>query len=551
MNLKQSIDVTIDHDARVPGKQPTQTLTDYADILADWFTMCNARHLRKARGQYFTPKVVSEFMVQLIDFSQEKPEFNILDPGAGTGIFESAICDYLVSTNQRLHVSFDLYEDSLEMIALLDKNMRECKNYMAKNGHEISYRIINENFILANPFDFQGFKGNPSVLKRNSYDLVISNPPYKKLKKDTPESLVMQRITKGQPNIYVFFMAMATTLLNHKGQCIFLTPRSYCTGEYFKVFRNWFFEHIIPVRFHEFESRRLLKRDSVLQEMLIMKGIKGIKRPTNIIISKSDREPSPAKMLICREIPFSTVMSVQKDAIRIRIPSTPLDERIVEIIDSFPKNLISLGLRASTGKVVPFRVEQEFLSTTVKTQRSAPLFWMENIRNGKVVWPLKLKDKPISLLADERTKRLCIPNSNYVLVKRFSSKEGKKRINAGAFLSEQSKFESIAIENHINYIHKTDAKLSKFEAIGLTELLNSVLYNKYSQIANGSTQVDSSELNSIPLPEMASIIKIGKISTDNKLEGQILQKRILQILNIDTDIFDKQTLEQNPSLEVS
>ena len=40
--------------------------------------------------------------------------------------------------------------------------------------------------------------------------------------------------------------------------------------------------------------------------------------------------------------------------------------------------------------------------------------------------------------------------------------------------------------------------------------LNSTLYDEYYRILNGSTQVNSTEVNSMPVPDMESIQEMGR-----------------------------------------
>ena len=48
------------------------------------------------------------------------------------------------------------------------------------------------------------------------------------------------------------------------------------------------------------------------------------------------------------------------------------------------------------------------------------------------------------------------------------------------------------------------------ETIGLSGLLNSGLVDRYFRISNGNTQVNASEVKSLPIPNLAVITAIGK-----------------------------------------
>jgi len=524
----------------VPTKKRDETLTEFTEGLEDWYIQRQDLEYRKERGQYFTPKRIGEFMIGLLDGFKGGRNLKILDPGAGVGIFESLICERLRLYKRKISVSFDLYENCSEILPLLEMNMKSCKKSMAQSGHEISYRIIRRNFILAH----SDGSGN-DVEKRweNSecqYDVVICNPPYYKLRKYSAESATMASIVKGQSNIYVLFMAKAARLLKAGGQLVFLTPRSYFSGAYFKEFRKWFFDQITPLRIHVFGSRKVFKKHRVLQEMVILKGLKGQSKNATVMITYSRNEPDRTKGLMERQVAIENVAIRRGNDVIIRVPITTVDETIGKEIDRLPFTLAGLGLKASTGPLVPFRAVEHLLDFYSRNVKSAPLIWMENITDGKVVWPLANCRKAKAVRVLESTKQLTIPNSNYVMIKRFSTKEGKRRINAGVLLERWLDVKSLSIENHVNYIYKIGGKMTEEEAYGLRQLLNSNLYNRYFQISNGSTQVDASVINNIPLPSLDVIATIGRLAREVGLEDDLAREHLMMTsLGIPSEVLDQ------------
>ena len=82
-------------------------------------------------------------------------------------------------------------------------------------------------------------------------------------------------VVHGQPNIYALFMAVSSVLLREHGDFIFITPRSFTSGPYFRRFRQVFFDMIRLTEVHVFGSRRdAFSRDEVLQENVIVSGIR-------------------------------------------------------------------------------------------------------------------------------------------------------------------------------------------------------------------------------------------------------------------------------------
>ena len=67
----------------------------------------------------------------------------------------------------------------------------------------------------------------------------------------------------------------------------------------------------------------------------------------------------------------------------------------------------------------------------------------------------------------------------------------------------------ISTQNKINFISGL-RELSECVVYGLYVLFNSTLYDSYYRILNGSTQVNSTEINSMPVPPMSTIEAMGK-----------------------------------------
>ncbi len=107
------------------------------------------------------------------------------------------------------------------------------------------------------------------ILKKK-YDLIISNPPYFKISKSDERAIIAKSIVHGQPNIYSIFLMTSAKLLTKNGEMIYIIPRSFASGPYFRLFREQFFKEILLKNIHIFNSRRkAFKRDKVLQENII------------------------------------------------------------------------------------------------------------------------------------------------------------------------------------------------------------------------------------------------------------------------------------------
>lgn len=498
-------------------------LVDYAEKLTNLYIENTTPEYRKSKGQFFTPKSISEFMVSQFFEIDKKDEIRILDAGAGIGIFISAICDLLISKRNRPKVIFDLYENDANIQPYLLENMKICKEVMQEKGFNLRYRVFKDNFITKN---LNLIEKGPSKIKHvRNYDFVISNPPYYKIKKDSPYDKELKRILKRQPNIYILFMAISAKLLKNGGQLTVITPRSYCSGQYSSNFRKWFFDDLKPTRIHVFDSRKeVFKRQNVLQEMIILTGIKDQINPKYVLVSKTKGEIKKREEINKRKTKYTNCVIKNDNDIIIRIPTSKNDELLARKIDKQGFTLDALGMKISTGPVVPFRANAYLKNNSIDKENYVPLIWMQNIKNGKIFWPVEINNKPIAIRKSEKTKKMLVPNKNYVLIKRFSAKEGKRRIDAGVFLKKWINSEFIGIENHVNYIYKINGDLTEDEAYGLASIFNSKIYDRFFQIINGSTQVNATEIMNIPLPNIEKIKKIGRLSIK---KGRMASERLI------------------------
>jgi adenine-specific DNA-methyltransferase len=94
----------------------------------------------------------------------------------------------------------------------------------------------------------------------------------------------------------------------------------------------------------------------------------------------------------------------------------------------------------------------------------------------------------------------------------------------------------VGIENHVNYIHKPKGSLSVGEAFGIAALLNTGLIDNYFRSLNGHTQVNATEIRTLPLPDLSVIRKIGEAVSKVKDLPANLDEMIGSQLGIDADI---------------
>jgi len=513
---------------KIPERKAKEGLVEYAERLSALYSDALRPEDVKPKGQFFTPKQISIFMAELFDINQDK--ITLLDPGAGTGILSAAFCEKVLNRGRPVFLVIDTYENDLEIIPFLKKVLQECKKDLEENGSKVEVNVLAKDFILTN----EPYLSGPGLFERGEkfYDFVISNPPYYKVGTESPYSRMMGELICGQPNIYAFFMTMAANMLSDKGEMVFITPRSFCSGLYYKNFRKWFLRKVRITRIHIFESRKdIFDKDGVLQENVIIKARKDVREGAVTITTSRNKE---LNVVVRIEVDYPDIISPKNNESFIRIPTSELDVKILHIIDKWPSTLNKQGVQISTGPVVDFRAKEHLRQDL--TKGSVPLLWMHNMQNMRVVWPSKKNKKPAAIACSEKTAPLLLPVKNYVLLKRFTSKEQRRRLDAAVLKQSEFPHESVGIENHVNYIHKPKGSLSVGEAFGIAALLNTGLFDNYFRSLNGHTQVNATEIRTLPLPDLSVIRKIGEAVSKVKDLPANLDEMIGSQLGIDADI---------------
>lgn len=458
------------------------------------------KSVRKKKGQFFTSKETAQYMARMFSFDNISDEVSILDPGCGSGILTAAIVELLQTNNEIKKIELTCYETDPEILPLLRENLAYIKEH---SRIELSYTVIEDDYLLSQQHDFNGSLLADSCARK--FDIVIANPPYLRVMRDNPAAQAMPLVVHGAPNLYFMFASMSLFNLKQEHEMVYIIPRSWTSGAYFKKFREYLLSEGKIIQMHLFVSRdKVFKGEEVLQETMIIKIRKSSVRPQNVLITSSNSN-NDFNEITKLKVPYDSVVS-GKD-LYVFLPTTNEDVETISLINKYSKTLPDIGLRMRTGIVVDFRQWDELRENA--GEGIVPLFYSQHIRNGRVHH--KPSGKQFDWIVTDKAG-LIQKNKNYVFCKRFTAKEEKRRLQCGVYLAEDfPQYEYIGTQNKINYVDSIDGTpLSKEIVFGVYVILNSTLFDKYYRILNGSTQVNSTEINSIPVPDLDDIARLGK-----------------------------------------
>ena len=432
-------------------------------------------------------------------FPDAKGSCRLLDAGAGIGSLSAAFLERWSSGGfQFLNVILVAFEIDPSLHAYLAQSFvkyRESPNFDAT--------IRDEDFVHASALSLAGdmFTDAPT-----GYTHAILNPPYKKINSNSAHRLALRSVGIETVNLYTAFVALAVAQAAPGGQIVAIIPRSFCNGPYYRPFRDFILERAAIRHMHLFESRRkAFKDDDVLQENIIIRLERGGQQgPVTITTSTDDSFTD----LASHEHPFERIVFPDDTEHFIHVPTSP-EKCAIELSPAVRYTLADLGIQVSTGPVVDFRLKAHLRD--MPEVGAVPLVYPGHLNINGTIWPLPGLNKPNAILRNEATEKWLYPNGFYCVVRRFSSKEEKRRVVASVV--EPAAFGDHAVlgfENHINLFHENKRSLPELLARGLAVFLNMTAVDESFRRFNGHTQVNATDLKRMKYPSRSALIELGK-----------------------------------------
>lgn len=423
----------------------------------------------------------------------------LLDAGAGIGSLSAAFLERWISGGFDFkRVKVDAFEIDETLLPDLTRSMEGYKSQ-----GDIVFNIWNNDFIET---AVDSICGNLFVKTLPKYTHAILNPPYKKIKSNSLHRVILRQAGIETVNLYSAFVALSLYLLEEHGQLVAIIPRSFCNGPYYLPFRKFILERAALQHIHLFTSRKkAFKDDDVLQEnVIIMMERGGEQSDVTITISDDDSFTDIQSFIH----PFHSIVFPDDSHHFIHIP-TSLEKNGIELSESIRYSLDDIGIAVSTGPVVDFRLK-EYLHEMPEAG-DIPLLYPGHFSDQTIHWPKSELNKPNAIHRNAKTEKWLYPNGFYCIVRRFSSKEEKRRIVASVVNPDYfPNTEMLAFENHLNVFHQNKKGLPKSLAYGLTTFLNTTAVDENFRRFNGHTQVNATDLRRIKYPSRNALMTMGE-----------------------------------------
>ena len=449
-------------------------------------------------GQFFTPERAAALIAGLPRLPQSG-RLRVLDPGAGAGSLAAALVHRALIEAPDVQVEIVAVEVDPHVSKYLSATLADCEATASAAGRTVTTRIIDGDFI---ELSSGGLTSEPAL--DDLFDLVVMNPPYAKLAASSPHRKALLRQGVDCPNLYAAFLALGATALAHNGQLVAITPRSFANGPYFEQFRKFLLRNVAIDRLHTFESRSTVFSDTgVLQENIVLSGTRDGARDTVVLTVSSGHTDEATQHVV----EYDEIVCPADPHRFIRIAAGDGDSAVTQMMATMPATLPELELQVSTGRVVDFRCRDNLLEAA--GEGDVPLIYPGNLRGGIVEWPRSIRKPQGFALLDEADRRLLVPSGCYVVVKRFSAKEERRRIVAAVWDPRVNGETPIAFENHLNVFHTRGAGFDHALAVGLSLWLNSSVVDQFFRTFSGHTQVNATDLRSLRFPSPGALRALG------------------------------------------
>jgi len=515
------------------------TYLSQLDVIRTDFQKVLDQKRQSEMGQFFTPPSIANMMAGM--YLKFPPVINLVDPGAGVGSLSAAfVINAVAAYPQPKDIKITAFELDPLLVKGIEKTFNICQQLCDLYQISFQYTIQQEDFIHSS-VEKISTKNSFFSVEQPNYNFAIMNPPYKKINNSSQTRHLLNTVGIETTNQYSAFMWLVMKLLAPEGEMVTIVPRSFCNGTYFRSFRSDLLRNMVIKRIHLFGSRnKAFKEEEVLQENIIIHAVKTVGTQQKITITTSDGPEDDN--LITKDIEYHQLVQPDDPDLFIRIVPDQLAIQISTMMNSLPSSLKELGISVSTGRVVNFR--SKAILRNEPDKEVIPLIHPGNLQNGYVVWPRSNPKKPAYLASFPESENLLIPGQYYVLVKRFSSKEEKRRVYAAVYDPKKIPAKRVGIENHINYFHRRYGGLPEDLAKGLALYLNSSLVDQFFRQFSGHTQVNATDLRNLKYPSESQLLTLGKRISNRYPDQDEIDKIVTKELALNDK--DEDTNIQDP-----
>lgn len=490
------------------------------DEAAYWFATLYSKlveeDVRTERAMFFTPPRLAERVIADL----EKHGASIVDhkwhdPACGGSAFLVPLALRMKSELEKQKIS---EKEKLKRIARslsgndLDKGLLEISNALLQIA---LYPLIKASKFIPR-FQLSNTDGLRTSGRGKRYDVIICNPPYRKLRASEVERYWTEygSIIEGQPNIYGLFIHRALQLSRRGGLIGLLTPTSFLSGHSFSKLRRHLTTNAPPLQFDMLGNRTSMFID-VLQETAI-----------SVLKLREDRKtdtPQARVNVLADDGQFSDVgaCSLPGNGDPWPIPRSADDAELLKLAEAGKCGLSQYGYAAKVGHLVGYRDLRERFDKCPKRPGGkviVPLIWATDIApNGRFEHGRdhKIKRNAAFVAVGSLAVRGLVRQAAVLLQRLTSSDQRSRLIAAPVPTSWVTKYGGFVCENHVIVLEPQEKPAIPVET--MAALLNTEAVDRVFRSISSANNVGVSELRKLMLPNPEELLR--QLSSGKEIES--------------------------------
>jgi adenine-specific DNA-methyltransferase len=483
-------------------------LVEAAYWLSTAYSDLSSEEYRAKLAMYFTPPpIANRLMEDLEKVGARFEEQRFIDPACGGAAFLAVVAsrmrEKLIAIGMRpaarlRHAETHLAGVDLEgTLCALSRHFLRMVFYseICASRRKPKFRITCADSLSA----YRSF--------RNTYDVVICNPPFRKLKADEAERYRSSYadVMQGQPNLYALFINLTVRLAKKHGLVGLVTPTSFLSGQYSCAVRTFLLTNTQIQHIGLVSERERVYLD--------------VEQDTALTVLSADppqvgKSASPAVSVVDREGRYIQIGSCH-------LPNSgsswPLarDAKDISLIEAASRSRFRIsdyGYTPVVGCFVWNRDRRPAYMTFDKVPRTkratvVPLLWSSDVSSGG-----RLQfDRQTSAHGQHRyvdfkgLDHPAVRSRPGVLLQRVTSSEQPRRL-VGAVVSERFLREhgGYVGENHVVILEQVNPDIG-IAPRTLLKLLETRAADRYFRCISGSSNVSVFELAQLPLPDPSEL----------------------------------------------
>ncbi|MDE3828938.1 N-6 DNA methylase [Sinorhizobium meliloti] len=435
---------------------------------------------RRAQAAYFTPPYLADAVIDMaVDHGFDVARHDVLDPAAGGAAFLSLIADRM-------------YRAGLPKKTVTRR----------LNGIEIDERLARmSEFLIAE--QLEGFKDREIVKVRDSihvdvdgsYDLVIANPPYGRMRPDEVSHEKWSKVAYGNHiNKYAIFTELCIRVAKPGGLVALVIPSSFRGGPLYDRMRSYIASQGQILALGAVTNRDDVFAD-VAQDVSVLLMRKGIPHRTKqrvkfpAITGAGISHPVPAGLL---PEDMSSPWLAGADARK----------------DRGGAKLSHYGVTAKAGYFVWNRSWDR--TCKADDDHAYPLIWAKNVRSGSLCRPVNRGGDGVDFVRVEQGSTAIVTGPAAIVQRITNSSQPRRIVAATVDQDSIARWKGFVSENHTIVLSGSDADGLNL----LVSLLNTKAVDERYRAVSGTATVSVMLLRELDLPSPDAMRAALRITED-------------------------------------